>query len=47
MLNLEAGDVLYLPYDYAHSAIASSAYSYHVTFALEGMTAGHSQDAHS
>src|SRR5262249_6433070 len=37
---LEPGDVLYLPYGFAHSAAAETATSYHVTFALESMTAG-------
>lgn len=40
MLDLKPGDVLYLPYGFAHSAVATSGPSYHVTFALEGITAG-------
>jgi len=39
-LSLEPGDVLYLPHGFAHCAVAESAYSYHISFALEGMSAG-------
>jgi hypothetical protein len=40
LLDLKPGDVLYLPYGFAHSAVATCGRSYHVTFALEGITAG-------
>jgi hypothetical protein len=39
-LSLEPGDVLYLPHGYAHSAASLSERSFHVSFALEGTTAG-------
>jgi ribosomal protein L16 Arg81 hydroxylase len=39
-LSLEPGDVLYLPHGFAHCAVAESACSYHISFALEGMSAG-------
>ena len=40
VLDLKPGDVLYLPYGFAHSAVATCGSSYHVTFALEGITIG-------
>ncbi len=39
-LVLERGDVLYMPYGYAHCAAAATASSFHISFALEGTTAG-------
>lgn len=39
-VELESGDVLYLPYGYAHCAAAETASSFHISFALEGTTAG-------
>ncbi|GIG68356.1 JmjC domain-containing protein [Phytomonospora endophytica] len=39
-VELEAGDILYLPYGYAHCAAAETSSSFHISFALEGTTAG-------
>jgi hypothetical protein len=37
---LTPGDLLYMPYGYAHGAAAETASSFHISFSLEGTTAG-------
>ncbi len=37
---LAAGDLLYMPYGYAHCAAATTDSSFHISFSLEGTTAG-------
>ncbi|MGW5190072.1 JmjC domain-containing protein [Kribbella sp. NPDC004138] len=40
IVDLETGEVLYMPYGYAHCAAAETSSSFHISFALEGTTVG-------